>query len=205
MTHAGQAGEPDDLALLDGDREVLHHTATHVLQHELCRCGTGAFRRIRVVVRQPPAEDVGNQVRTGESRGGPGENPLAVPQHGDGVAVVEHLAEPVADEDDARTQFGDTAHHGGDLCRLAVRQRRRRFVENEQVAVVPVTERANRSDQTDERTLRRAEVGDQGVERQLDAETFGDLAAGLGLLAITHPAEATGAVTGCDADVLADP
>ena len=63
-----------------------------------------------------------------------GDHP-AVPQHRHARAQIQHLAEPMRDEDDAASRAGQFPHAGEDALNLALAKSRRRLVEDQDACV----------------------------------------------------------------------
>ena len=95
-------GDADDLARLHRERDVLDHARlgepAH-LQHRRARAGCRLARRIDLVDRA--ADHQRDQPVDGHLGLGRAADDMAVAQHGDVVAQAHHVAQDVADVDDA--------------------------------------------------------------------------------------------------------
>ena len=91
-----------------------------------------------------------------------------IAQHDDAVGDVQHLIEPVGDENDTRAGVGNPPHSAEQDLDLAGVQRLGRFVEDQDVLVVrPAVQCAG---DRDDRPLRRRE----GAHRNVDIEVLAE-------------------------------
>jgi hypothetical protein len=132
LAGADQAGDADDLARVDRQRDVTQYLPPAQSGHPQHRL-TGALHRspLRVELLQAAGEHEFNEL---PDRGVPRidrRHPLAVPKDRHPVGQVEHLVELVADVDDPDAGPLEQPEPSGEFLRLPGRQGRRRLVHHQ--------------------------------------------------------------------------
>ena len=134
MAGAAQPDEPERLARPDGKRDGTDALGGEPWTVSATRCDAGRGPDERVAHR-PPDDHLHEVVRV-RVPGRDGRQPAAVAKNRDPVGDAEHLVKAMGDVDDADAVRAQAPQRREQSFDIGLRQRRRRFVENQNVALM---------------------------------------------------------------------